>query len=589
MRSATSFFKTLVRSDLRHYWPIGFVYTGIWIIGLPVSIWRTCMDAGNVAWRLRRIREVTYDLHLMGLIMAAIFGVILAMAMYSYLMTARSVGLHHSLPAKRSTQFFAHFASAMGMMLAGNVVTFLLTLLVEVLMGAVAMSALLWWLLSVSLMDFIFLSLGIFCAMLTGWVLAVPVIYAGINFVAAIVQLLLRGMASIFYFGYSDGGDLSPLVYWLTPSIKLGSVISANGWNSTYTYRRMDSAELKVLLIYTAVALGLLAVSYLLYRTRRSEAAADPVAFSWAQPIFRWIIALVGGMALGLGLYELLLYGSTSLPLLAVCLLLMASLCYIAAEMIIRKSFRVLRRGWKGLVTLCVVLVAVCIGLKMDAFGYQKYIPDHEQVKAVDILASADTYFEADDCTDRETIGAVTAAHAALLEQGPDQANGDTYTDVNRVGCSFNVTYTLTDGREVSRRYYVTMERNSELHAALNALANTRAVREKALLNGGALKVESIYGGHINRIGDVENAPFTEKSLTEKEAQMLYAALLRDVELGHGTRDMFDAGGQFMAEMDFATPEHDVWINSVTSDCTETIAALMELGIVEREEDLFQR
>ena len=33
MRSATSFFdKTLLRTDVRRYWPLLFFYTGIWIV-----------------------------------------------------------------------------------------------------------------------------------------------------------------------------------------------------------------------------------------------------------------------------------------------------------------------------------------------------------------------------------------------------------------------------------------------------------------------------------------------------------------------------------------------------------------------------
>ena len=40
MRSATSFFdKTLVRTDVRRYWPLLFVYTAFWLLLLPVVQW----------------------------------------------------------------------------------------------------------------------------------------------------------------------------------------------------------------------------------------------------------------------------------------------------------------------------------------------------------------------------------------------------------------------------------------------------------------------------------------------------------------------------------------------------------------------
>ena len=44
MRSATSFFdKTTARSDLRRHWPIAFIYTCVWLVGLPVNLWSSSM------------------------------------------------------------------------------------------------------------------------------------------------------------------------------------------------------------------------------------------------------------------------------------------------------------------------------------------------------------------------------------------------------------------------------------------------------------------------------------------------------------------------------------------------------------------
>ena len=41
MRSVTSFFNpALARSDLRRHWPILFLYTAIWMVALPVQLFR---------------------------------------------------------------------------------------------------------------------------------------------------------------------------------------------------------------------------------------------------------------------------------------------------------------------------------------------------------------------------------------------------------------------------------------------------------------------------------------------------------------------------------------------------------------------
>ncbi|MBQ0037347.1 MAG: hypothetical protein KBS74_01610 [Clostridiales bacterium] len=585
MRSATSCFKTLVRSDLRHYWPIGFVYTGIWIIGLPVSIWNAAMSYGNKAQRLAEVTDVTYNLQFMGVIMAAIFGVIMAMAAYSYLMTARSVGLHHSLPVKRSTQFFAHFTGGMGMLLLGNVIAAALTLVVEAVTGYVSLKALLWWLVMVSLLDFIFFSIAIFCAMLTGWVLAVPVIYVGINFVAVVLETLLESLAGIFYFGYV--GDFDPLlvVYWLTPAMKLGGALRTDEWTNG-PISHMDMEAVKITVIYAVFALALLGISFLLYRLRHSESAGDPVAYRWARPIFRCAIALVGGLALGMGVHDLVMLGNTSLPALMICVLLMMALCYIAAEMIICRSFRVFKSSWKGLAALCAVLVLICVGLKMDVFGYQTYVPEADEVKAITVSTNCNAGFDVSNCTDPDAIAGAIATHNAILAQGLDQPAECDNTNSNVASCTVHLSYTMQNGRQVSRHYSVCMERGSELHKVVNDLAGVEAVRTAALLGDTLLKVEDIYGGYVSCYG--ENDYHYDESLSEEEAQELYAALLRDVEQGHGRRDMM-SDLYSTVDMSFDTEKTDVSIcsNGLTKDCTETIELLLKMGVAEKAEDLF--
>ena len=600
MRSATSYFKTLLRSDLRHYWPVGFVYAAIWIIGLPVTIWNRCMGWDDKAQQLNQVISTTFEAQFMGVIMAAIFGVLMAMAVFSYLMTARSAGLHHSLPAKRSTQYAAHFSAAMAMLLGGNVLTFVLALLVEGVMGAVGLKALLWWLLVVSLVDFIFLSLGVFCAMLTGWVLAVPVIYAGINFVVPLVELLLGSMAGNFYFGYVSR-DLSAFSQWMSPLIKLGNELNDNGlWLPESGSMTMNRDGLRSVVIYTAAALVLLGVSFVLYRLRHSESAADLVAFSWAKPIFRCVIALVGGLSLGQGLCDLLLYnGGTSVVLLIVCVLATLTLCYVAAEMLIRKSFRVLRRSWKGLAVLSLLMVAVCVGMKLDVFGYESYVPQADQVKAISVYVAGDDQVDVENCTDPEAIAAAIATHSAVLERAAEPGGRDEAIGSNQVDCIAELTYAMAKGRDVTRHYYVNMERGSALHKAVNALAQTDAVRRNALLGNEVLKLEEISGGFVSYYPQTYYADEVteyvsggyQESLTQEQAQTLYRAILQDAERHHGQRDLMDDSHgcnfqlQFYVTRDGNTQE--IYMDHFTPDCTETIAVLLELGVTNKAENLF--
>ena len=52
----------------------------------------------------------------------------------------------------------------------------------------------------------------------------------------------------------------------------------------------------------------------MLYRRRKSESAADPAAFPWMRPVFRYGTGLLGGLALGLGLWDVLLLQPLIMP-----------------------------------------------------------------------------------------------------------------------------------------------------------------------------------------------------------------------------------------------------------------------------------
>ena len=91
---------------------------------------------------------------------------------------------------------------------------------------------------------------------------------------------------------------------------------------------------------------------WLLYRKRPSEAAGDAIAFPWLRILVRWAVGLCGGLGLGLFLSSFVLGGSRSLAKLLLCQVFMGLLCFVAAQMLLQKTFRVFRRSWKELAVL---------------------------------------------------------------------------------------------------------------------------------------------------------------------------------------------------------------------------------------------
>lgn len=560
MHSATSYFKTLVRSDLRHFWPICFGYTFIWVLLLPVALLR---DLTEGEARLAVAGNILAHKTVPALVMAVIFGVVMAMACYAYLMNSRSVGLLHALPARRSTQFFAHFTAGMGMLLGGNGIVFVLSVLAQVsAIGDVAWRETLLWLLTTTLLDLIFFAMAVFCAMFTGWLLAVPVLYAGVNFAALVIQLLLDGLARTLYFGYT-GSDMQPLVKWLTPTVNLGEMSGGSlyYYPGTVIEQGQRADFLRAVCIYTAAALVLLGVSYLLYRMRHSEAAGDSVAFFWAKPIFRYVIAVVGGLGLGLGLYWLVFNGNGTRVALGVCLLVMTVICYFAAEMLIRRSLRVFRQGWKGLVAACAVIMLLYGGLCLDVFGVERHVPDAAQVKSVSVNISGANGVYAEDCTDEQTILAAVAAHEAAVAQGRPANEQEWNT-------ALHLKYTMKDGYQVCRIYRLTIEPDTALHKAVNALGNTDSVRRCRLLGSDSDEwtAEQVRGGYVNRGLD------EYCQMTTEQARSLFAAMERDLaSLRSQNWDVLTVENCLDCTVDFEVgADRSLYVDQITESFKET-------------------
>lgn len=593
MRSATSFFnKTIIRTDVKRFWPLLFLYTAVWIVMLPVYQW---VDLGFAYSDYPG--DYLYNVLAGSLVMAVIFGCLFAIAVFSYMMNSRSVGLMHSLPVSRGTQFNSHVAAVMGMLTAGKLAVAVLTVLVQLAHGEVAFRAIGMWLLVTTLVEFFFFALGTLCCVVTGWLLAAPVLYGVANALAVMVTQLLRFLGELFYFGFAHASGYPAITQWLTPAYALAQVMGG-----TRVYETVDDVAYPVpesyigavvadtvpapktlnpeapgvLAVYTAAAIVLMIVSYFLYTRRASESAGDPVAFAWARPVFRYGVALCGGLALGLGLYSVVSINrdTVSLPLLIVCFVLMGIMSYFAVEMVLRKSFRVFSKGWPGAIAVGVVLTLVCIGASVDITGYETRLPDRDRIESVEI----DIYQEDVNlygCVEPETIEAILALHEAVAAEGELPTEDDRYYNIN-------IEYEMADGSTMRRRYNLSMSKvmeNQTILAALDRVVNCEEVRYQSTLNGRNADPDlKLRGGYISgRYTDFN------RQLTADEATRIYKAVLADLANGAGKQQVLsmDAVPQCAVYIELETEDgyNGLWLDRIRPDFTETVDVLNELGL----------
>ena len=577
MRSATSFFdKTTARSDLRRHWPIAFIYTCVWLVGLPVNLWSSSMwmpEEMTPALRAAQIIIGSYPT-LAGALF--VFGCVLAMALMGYLMSPRAVGLLHALPVRRGTLLATHSLVGWLMLNVPALLAVLVSIPVQAYYGGVAWGALGAWLLVHCGLSLFFLALGLLCAMVTGWLLAIPAIYAVVNFAVIAAAGLVRTLCSLFCYGYAGDDDFAPFVYWLTPVVNLVKRFGTCGVERSdaapYPWQVQFPADVvHAVGIYTAAGAALLALTYLLYRRRKSESAADPAAFPWMRPVFRYGTGLLGGLALGLGLYQLVLGWRMESETgrwvgLLVSTVLMGALCYYAAEMLVRKSLRVLRRSLPGAGLVCVLLALVCAGARFDVFGYAARVPDVSAVTQVQLRGSLG--LSAVNCTEPETIETVIALHREIITLRPDEDDPENSAYIT-------LRYTLTDGSTLTRAYQLNPA--GELEDALETVFNTGEVREKSLIT--SRHTGSWRGGYLSldRTGDA-------MQLTAAQAGEIYGALLRDIAPGHNHYDFsrLDDRHVLVVQLDLeGSDDYSLCIGELPEDCTETMQALVDVGAAE--------
>lgn len=579
MRSVTSFFNpALARSDLRRHWPILFLYTAIWMVALPVQLYLRHIAEG-ASYGTRTVSEVCQGTYSMGVIMAFVFGGVLAMALYSYLMNGRSVGLIHSLPLKRQTLFFTQLLTGFAMLTAGNLLVVLVSLLVCGEPGP-----LLVWLAVVTLAEIFFLALGTLCAMLTGWLLAVPVLYVGINFLVMAVMQLIHWLAELFIFGY-QGDGFGSFTLWCTPVVQLvRRLTDPQGVVAEYVGYPVVSADVnplenggwQALGIYAAVAVAILALACMLCIRRRSELSGDVAAFPWMRPVLRYGVGCMGGLALGMILYSVTFGLARTndirayLPGMLLCVVLMTLVCSFGMSMLLGKSLKIFRRTWKGTVLLTALLAAVCVCVRMDVAGVERRVPKTSEIESISVQCSRANSFTATS-EDTETIEAIRAIHRAVLDQMKD---GDVDLDGALVEDGqyiwIRLKYTLTDGSALERAYNVPVRRASALYTAINHMMSTPQVRQTLVFSGEAEAGAVPQGGTIYSLetGDFRN-------LTAAEAQSLYQAAWQDVEEGNVISDILTETGYTLLQVDINGRNWDCALDTrYFTDGAKTLAVL---------------
>lgn len=302
MKSKISCFDAgIARNLARCFWPLWAVYFAAMVVAFPLEL--TSVAIYSYAQANARVLECAMQ----SVRVAIPAGAAMAMAMFSYMYSSRSVGMICSLPLRRETMYMTALLCGLVPMLIADVIA--------VLLGAVVVSG---WAyvetyvlaeaLGIIAMETVaFYGFAVFCGQLTGNILVLPLVYLLLNVSVYAVELGLRYLLSNFVYGMAGSNceliALSPIIYatnffnvfWTdvgTAEITVaGSDAVSTPQTAGWTVRGLPQLG-----AYCAAGLLLMAAGLFMYRRRRMECASDAVAIPVLRPIFKYCMCFGGAI-----------------------------------------------------------------------------------------------------------------------------------------------------------------------------------------------------------------------------------------------------------------------------------------------------
>lgn len=306
---------------------------------------------------------------------------------FSFLFSRRKTDFYHALPITRKQFFFLRWFNG----ILFYVIPYLLFLVLCTIIGGVfgltsaAFYVNMWIGFAYNLITFLaFYHTAIFAVMLTGQFLVGIIGYGALLLYAYLIRMLLPSYVNTFFDSYRYWGEnFLPKLDYLSPA--------------TSCYKLYNEQTPANWILFTALAIILFAVSYILYQLRPSEAAENSIAFKAARPIIRILLVIPITLYVALffnmtaptaeyiwALFSILLFGS-----------LLHGLIEIIFDFDIRSAFH-----HKKQLTACLILCAAFFGLfAINPLDYDNRLPTPDSVRAVyvDLPLDNDTWYESEE------------------------------------------------------------------------------------------------------------------------------------------------------------------------------------------------
>lgn len=325
-----------------------------------------------------------------------LLSVVIALVFFCYLFSKKKVDLYHSIPVDRKNLFMANYISGIIVYLIALTVGLILCAVVAIPNGYMTVTALqnLFSTFVYSIVHFLFgYSVTIFAIMLTGNILvalaATVVFFAAAPVIGNIIYYFKNAYFVTMTYIQAVTPPFETKYYYLSPVTSLVELCTrchmgySVGLHYDSSYYDNISCIYPDLIPSLIVTFLFVLAGYLVYMKRPSEAAEKALSFKKTNGLIRVPLSIIGGlfgalfMCMSLGLYK------NKWIWLGVLIGVILTHCVL--EIIFNESFRKLFVHKFQFVISLVAALLIIGYFYFDMGGYDKYIPDREDIKTASI------------------------------------------------------------------------------------------------------------------------------------------------------------------------------------------------------------
>lgn len=391
-----------------------------------------------------------------------VLAVVCGVALFAYLHNRQKVDFYHSLPISRTRLFANNFLTGIVCTLLTYFIMLAITLACVYAMGcgeAVRWGEIGGAVLCNLIIFLLVYALTVLTTIVCGNTIITLLLLVWVFFSPMLIRILQIGLFTNFYETYTsaDAYYNLGLAAFLSPVFQYFGIDGLHFRGSSFVFGGTDgSSALGLLVGYLIAAAVVTALALFLFRIRRSERAGTALAFTPTKLPIKVYMCLVMGVAFG-WVFGMIAGNFWFWPGLVIGTVLF----HWIVEIIYAFDFRAIFAKPLHLLAILVVLFAGMLAMQFDVTGYDTWLPDREDITAVDIDSVT-----APQLTDPANIDAVYR----LMEMGVQEVQKGTEVTPDNESDYRTVRITCQLGNHTAARRYRSIPDTDEVGALLDQI-----------------------------------------------------------------------------------------------------------------------